>query len=80
MTEGSLWGAFIGLHVVFMLVQLVYVGRVNPEVLTRRLVLRKGTEAWDWVWLAVFSIALVAILVVAGRDIRMGWAPLPPWV
>ncbi len=79
MTEDSLWGAFFGLYVVFMLAHLVYVGRVNPEVLTNR-VPRKGTEPWDWVWLAVFILALVAILVVAGRDIRMGWALLPPWV
>ncbi len=80
MTEGSLWGAFIGLMVVFFLAHFFYVGLVNPEVLKHRIVLGKGTETWDWVWQGVFSPVLVAILVVAGLDIRSGWAPLPLWV
>ena len=80
MTEGSLWGAFIGLYVVVSLVGLVYVGRVNPEVLRNRWSSGEGTEAWDWVLRAVFGPVFIAILVVAGYDIHNGWAPLPPWV
>jgi protein-S-isoprenylcysteine O-methyltransferase Ste14 len=44
------------------------------------MVLGKGTETWDWVWEGLFSPVLVSILVVAGLDIRSGWAPLPLWV
>ena len=80
MTEGSLWGAFIGLMVVFVLAHFFYVWLVNPEVIEHRMVPGKGTETWDWVWEGLFSPVFVAILVVAGLDIRSGWAPLPLWV
>ena len=80
MIAGSPWGPFIGLYVVVSLVGLVYVGRVNPEVLRNRWSSGKGTEAWDWVWRAVLTPVSIAILVVAGYDIHNGWAPLPPWV
>ncbi len=80
MTEGSLWGAFIGLMVVFFLAHFFYVWLVNPEVIEHRMWPGKGTETWDWVWFGVFNPVLISILVVAGLDIRSGWAPLPLWV
>ena len=74
------WGAFIGLMVIFFLAHFFYVWLVNPEVLEHRMVLRKGTETWDWVWEGIFSPVFAAILVVAYLDIRSGWAPLPLWM
>ena len=80
MTEDFLWGAFIGLMVVFFLAQFCYVWVVNPEVIERRIFPRKGTETWDWVWFGVFNPLMIAIAVVAWSDLRSGSAPLPPWV
>ena len=80
MTEDSPWGAFIGLMVVFMLGHFVYVWLVNPEVIEARMVVKKGTETGDWVWFGAFIPLYVAILVVAGLDIRSGWTLLPQWV
>ena len=80
MIGDSPWGAFVGLVAVFMLASFVYLGLVNPEVIVRRMFPGKGTETWDWVWAGVFYPVFVAIFVVAGHDIRSGWAPLPPWV
>jgi len=80
MDEGSVWGGFWVLMAVFALAELIYVGRVNPGILTRRMGLKKGTETWDWVWFSVFVPVLVAILVVAGFDLRSSGDPLPQWV
>jgi len=73
----SPWTAFIVLFLVFVFAQLIYVGRVNPEVLEHRMWPGKGVETWDWVWAAVFGPALIAIFVVAYRDIEAGRALLP---
>jgi protein-S-isoprenylcysteine O-methyltransferase Ste14 len=56
----------------FALGHLFYVGVVNPEVLAQRVVLRKGTERWDWVWLSVFYPVLGSIFLVAHLDILSG--------
>ena len=77
--EGSPWGRLIALYVLFALGHLLYVGVVNPEVLRHRARPKKGTEPWDWIWLAVFMLTFIAIFVVAGFDIANEWAPLPPW-
>ncbi len=77
MTEGSPWGPFIGLFVVFGLAHIFYVGLVNPEVLRHRVWLKKGTETWDWVWLSVFFPVMCSIFVVAHLDILSGSALLP---
>jgi protein-S-isoprenylcysteine O-methyltransferase Ste14 len=77
MAEGSVWRDFWGLMLLWALAQLVYVGRVNPQVLRHRLGLKKGTEPWDWVWLSVFVPAVVGILVVAGLDVRSNGQLLP---
>ena len=80
MAEGSVWRDFWGLMVLWALAQLVYVGRVNPQVLFHRLGLKKGTEPWDWVWYSVFVPSFFGILVVAGFDVRSNGELLPHWV
>jgi protein-S-isoprenylcysteine O-methyltransferase Ste14 len=79
MAEGSVWRDFWSLMALFALAQLVYVGRVNPQIFVHRMGLKKGTETWDWVWFIVFVPAFIAILVVAGNDLGAGGALLPPW-
>jgi len=80
MAEGSIWRDFWGLMALFVLAQLVYVGRVNLQILKHRAFLKKGTEPWDWVWLPLFLAAVVGILVVAGNDVRSSGELLPQWV
>jgi len=41
--------------------------------------LKKGTEAWDWAWFAVFTPWFFAIPAVANIDANSGSAPLPAW-
>ena len=77
--EGSPWGRLIALYVIFGLAHVLYIGVVNPDVLRHRAWPGKGTELWDWVWLAAFTPTLIAILIVAGLDINNEWALLSPW-
>ena len=80
MTEVPLWGGVWALMVAFGLGHLLYVGRVNPEILRHRSWLKRGTETWDWVWFSVFIPVFCAIFVIANLDLRSGWALLPQWV
>jgi len=80
MAEGSVWRDFWVLMALWVLAQLVYVGRVNPQILIQRSSLKKGTEPWDWVWLMLFLPTLVAVLVVAGYDVRSNEELLPEWI
>ena len=80
MTEDSVWPGFWVLMAIFVLCQFLYVGTVNPEILVHRAGLKKGTETWDWVWFLVFVPVFIAILVVAGIDIRSDGDLMPPWV
>lgn len=80
MTEIPLWGGVWALMVIFGLCQLLYVGRVNPEIIKHRMWLKKGTETWDWVWFSVFIPLFCAIFATANLDMRSEWDSLPQWV
>jgi len=73
------WARFLGLILIFGFAQIVYVPLVNPDILQHRMGLKKGTEAWDWVWVGVFMLAFIAIPVVADIDASSGLEPLPLW-
>ena len=76
--EGWLYMAVVGTH---LLVNILYLMRVNPELIVRRMQLGRGTKHWDKIWLAVFTPVFVIIYVVAGLDAgRFGWALMPTWV
>lgn len=80
MADIPVWRTFWGLIILFSIAQVLYVGRVNPQVLRHRMGLKKGTEPWDWVWLPVFLAAFFGIPVVADLDVRSGGELLPGWV
>ncbi len=71
--------AYIGIVAVYFLVSVIYLERVNPEVIEARMRMGKGTERWDIVWGIVFGPILLAIYVVAGLDaIRFEWSTMSP--
>lgn len=71
--------AFVALWLVYSLVTVVYLVFVNFEVLEHRMVPKKGTEPWDWVWFGVFTPTYVAIFVIAWLDVGSGTSSLPLW-
>jgi protein-S-isoprenylcysteine O-methyltransferase Ste14 len=71
--------AYLGLLGVGWPASVVYLMRVNPEVVAHRMVIKSGTEPWDKVWGGVFALLFTAVFVVPGLGVRWGWAALPPW-
>lgn len=70
--------AFIGLYLLLVLANGAYALRRNPDVVEARVRARAGTKPFDLVLLGGYSLAYLALLVVAGLDAgRFGWAPLP---
>ncbi len=71
--------AFIGLNLLGVLFNSLFLLRFNPETVAER-ARAEGVKEWDKVvstlWAAAYYLLL---LLVAGLDVRFGWtAPLPP--
>jgi protein-S-isoprenylcysteine O-methyltransferase Ste14 len=59
----------------------LYVVRVNPEILTARSRVHKGTKGWDRILLGFMIPAILSIFPVAALDAgRFHWFPVPWWV
>lgn len=70
--------SYLLLFLATMLVSLVYLLRVNPEVVEHRMQIKKGTKRWDIVWSVLFAPLFLAMYVVAGFDaVRFGWSNMP---
>jgi protein-S-isoprenylcysteine O-methyltransferase Ste14 len=66
------------LFVVLLGVNLVVLRRTNREVIGKRMRLGVKPRRWDRNLMLALTFAIVATLVVAGLDARLGWAePLP---
>jgi protein-S-isoprenylcysteine O-methyltransferase Ste14 len=72
------WRFFLA-YAVFLIIYLVWGLRNDPEQLAERSRTAKNVKAWDKVILSVYSVLLLALLVVAGLDAgRFRWAPASP--
>ena len=77
-TRGWLYVALITANFVG---NLIYLNRVNPELIGARLSVRTGTKTWDIAWGAVFGPVMFAVFVVAGLDaVRFSWTSMSPWL
>ncbi|MCU7812246.1 MAG: isoprenylcysteine carboxylmethyltransferase family protein [Candidatus Thiodiazotropha sp. (ex Notomyrtea botanica)] len=62
------------------LINVIYLLRVNPEVIAHRLHMGKGTKRWDKIWSVFFTPAFLAIYIVAGFDaVRYEWTTMSFW-
>lgn len=60
---------------------ILFLQRVNPEVIAARSRIHKGTKSWDKILLGVYFPAMSAVLTVAALDDgRFHWFPVPWWV
>ena len=70
-----------GIVTATLLVNFIYLHRVNPEVIEHRLRMGKGTKYWDKIWLAFFTLAFLALYVIAGFDaVRYEWSTMSLWL
>jgi len=72
--------AFLGLFVAMMAVAVVWSLRNNPDLLNERGKVAENTKAWDKIILTLYTLLLLAMMVVAGLDRRFGWSSMPVWV
>ncbi len=68
---------YVGIFAATWAISLACLLRWNPELIRRRARLGKGTKTWDKVWLALFTVVLIAIYVVAGLEARDGVSSAP---
>lgn len=65
---------YLGMYALFILALWLAVARRNPGVIAERAEIREGTKGWDLIVGRFFGILAMAILVVAGLDVRYGWS------
>jgi len=71
---------YVGIVALYLLVNVIYIKRVNPELIAARMRFGKGTKHWDIVWGALFGPILLSIYVVAGLDaVRYEWSTMSPF-
>lgn len=72
-----LWGwVYMALSLASTVVNAVVLLKYNPEVIAERSATKASQKAWDKVLVAIFGFfAVPGTMVVAGLDIRFGWAP-----
>jgi protein-S-isoprenylcysteine O-methyltransferase Ste14 len=69
--------AFLGVSLLVVLANAVYVLPRNPEVIVERGRRHTGTKSFDTIVMSVYTLFYVALLVVAGLDAgRLHWAPV----
>jgi protein-S-isoprenylcysteine O-methyltransferase Ste14 len=72
---------YMGLLFTFAVINVVYLIKVNPEVIEHRLRIGKGTKKWDKVWFVLFAPVFLAIYVTAGFDaVRFEWSTMTFWL
>lgn len=72
---------YLGIVAAHFCVNVIYLNRVNPELIAHRMRLGPGTKRWDIIWSVLSAPLFVAIYVVAGLDVvRYGWSSMPAWL
>jgi protein-S-isoprenylcysteine O-methyltransferase Ste14 len=71
---------FATAFLVCTLIAAVVIWRVNPEIFVARSRIQPGTKAWDYFFIALIIGGFMAVLPVAGLDLRFGWSNAPGWV
>jgi protein-S-isoprenylcysteine O-methyltransferase Ste14 len=74
--------ALVGVYAATFIAQAVILVPRSPGLLAERSSrMRSSTKSWDRRLLPLYGISTLAILVVAGLDLRFGWGPsLPAFV
>jgi len=68
---------YVGIFAATLAINLACLLRWNPELIRRRVGVRKGTKTWDIVWLALFAPVVIAVFVVAVLEARDGVSSAP---
>jgi len=70
-----------GVYMLFAAVYAIVLHRLNPELLVERTkFLKPDTKRFDKFFFAAWRPLVLAVLVVAGLDVRYGWTDWPNWL
>lgn len=70
--------SYLGIVGLSFLGNVIYLNRVNPELIAVRMSMSKWSKSWDIVWCAIFGPVLLSIYIVAGLDaVRFEWSTMP---
>lgn len=70
---------YIGIVALNYLANVIYLKRVNPDLIDARMRMTKGTKRWDIVWGVFFGPIMISIYIVAGLDaVRFEWSTMSP--
>ncbi len=58
---------------------VLYLSRVNPELIAARRGFGAGTKPWDFLMVAILVAGTAVLIWVAGFDQRYNWSPLSSW-
>jgi protein-S-isoprenylcysteine O-methyltransferase Ste14 len=74
--------ALVGVYAATFAAQAIILIPRCPELLAERSArMGKDTKAWDRILLPFYGLTTLAVLVVAGLDLRFGWGPhIPIWL
>jgi protein-S-isoprenylcysteine O-methyltransferase Ste14 len=76
---GEAW-VFLGIYLGGILANGLWTLRHNPELLNERGRIGKNAKSWDKVIGVIYTVLLLAIMVLAGLDARFAWSLVPLWV
>jgi len=69
---------FLVLFTISVSVMLYWVTKRDPELIAERMTVAENVERWDHVIVALYSVFLLALLIVAGFDSgRLNWSFVP---
>jgi len=73
---------YLGLHFFGLIVNMIFLLNKNPEVIAARAQMpSEETPLFDKIFTVVYTVSLLAIMVVSGLDAgRYGWSIVPVWV
>jgi protein-S-isoprenylcysteine O-methyltransferase Ste14 len=74
--------AYLGLYMIGLIFNSIFLLTKNPEVIAARAQMpSEETPMFDKIFAAVYTVTLLAIMVVSGLDAgRYGWSIVPAWV
>lgn len=77
-TAGDLtwiWGwAYMGLSILVLLFNMIYVAKRNPEVINQRGRKPENQKEWDKKLLAAYLPFVLTAMILPGLDYRLGWS------
>ena len=74
-------GLFLGLFLLFLLVDYFLMRHFNPELLRARSRHNVPSQPFDRLFTALVAVCALAMFLLAGLGVRFGWPELsPPWI